>query len=182
MRSGTTLVLRSFAKETINSCSTRRIGRTSNVYSRRPECKGEKPLRGVLHLWSLDFPLFDTMTNRDLARSQLLGCGAALHLCPGARFTQVRFAALCLARNARSAGGAKFIGSGQRSDGIVVRPGARDRCRTSRTALPDVDLDQPRPDDDGDVLFGELARGNFGEDTIAFRNQSRLVPRLARLP
>jgi hypothetical protein len=35
----------------------------------------------VLHLWSLDFPVFDTMTNEDLARSQLLGCGAALHLC-----------------------------------------------------------------------------------------------------
>jgi acyl transferase domain-containing protein/NAD(P)-dependent dehydrogenase (short-subunit alcohol dehydrogenase family) len=142
----------------------------------------QKPLRGVLHLWSLDFPVFDTMTAEDLARSQLLGCGAALHLCqalvslktdsPPPVWLVTRGAQAVLDSSAPvHAAMASLWGLGR----VIAAEHHKLGCTL-------IDLDEQRTDDDGDVLFGEVARGDFGEDTIAFRNQSRLVPRLVRLP
>ena len=142
----------------------------------------QKPLRGVLHLWSLDFPVFDTMTNEDLARSQLLGCGAALHLCqalvslktdsPPPVWLVTRGAQAVLDSSAPvHAAMASLWGLGR----VIATEHPELRCTL-------IDLDEQRSDDGGDALFGEVARGNLGEDAIAFRDQSRLVPRLVRLP
>ena len=95
----------------------------------------EMPLRGVLHLWSQDFPLFDAMTTEDLACSQLLGCGSALHLIQALSSLKTDSPPFVwlVTRGAQS--GAGFIDTGPCGDGIVVRSGAGDRQRTSRTSL-----------------------------------------------
>ena len=132
-----------------------------------------KPLRGVLHLWSLDFPVFDSMTGEDLARSQLLGCGAALHLVqalvslktdsPPSVWLVTRGAQAVLDSSAPvHAAMASLWGLGQ----VIATEHPELRCRL-------LDLDEQPTDSDSDLLFGELARGEFGEDAIAFRNQSR---------
>jgi acyl transferase domain-containing protein/NADPH:quinone reductase-like Zn-dependent oxidoreductase/NADP-dependent 3-hydroxy acid dehydrogenase YdfG len=140
----------------------------------------EKPLHGVVHLWSLDLPGFDSMTGEDLARAQVLGCGAALHLIQelvslktdstpcvwlvtrGAQAVpnssapvQAAMASLCGLRH------------------VIAAEYPELRCRH-------LDLDQQGMDD-GDHLFAELVLGKFDEDSIAFRNRSRLAPRLVRL-
>nr|VFK24457.1 MAG: malonyl CoA-acyl carrier protein transacylase [Candidatus Kentron sp. MB] len=38
------------------------------------------PLRGIVHLWSLDGPDTAELTEQNLARAQVLGCGSGLHL------------------------------------------------------------------------------------------------------
>ena len=142
----------------------------------------ETPLRGVLHLWSLDFPVFDAMTGEDLARSQLLGCGAALHLVQALASLKIDSppCVWLVTRGAQAvpdssapvhAAMTSLWGLGR----VIAAEHPELRCRC-------LDLDQQPTDDGGDILFEELARGEFGEDTIAFRNQSRLVPRLVRLP
>jgi acyl transferase domain-containing protein/NADPH:quinone reductase-like Zn-dependent oxidoreductase/NADP-dependent 3-hydroxy acid dehydrogenase YdfG len=140
---------------------------------------GETPLRGVLHLWSLGFPVFDAMTDEDLTRSQLLGCRAALHLVQALASlkTDSPPCVWLVTRGAQAVTGlstpvhaamTSLCGLGE----VIVAEYPELRCRR-------LDLDQQ---DSGDILFRELASGDFGEETIAFRNQSRMVPRLVRLP
>jgi acyl transferase domain-containing protein/NADPH:quinone reductase-like Zn-dependent oxidoreductase/acyl carrier protein/NADP-dependent 3-hydroxy acid dehydrogenase YdfG len=142
----------------------------------------ETPLRGVLHLWSLDFPALDAMTDEDLARSQLLGCGSSLHLVQGliSLKTDSPPRVWLVTRGAQAmldssppvhAAMASLWGLGH----VIAAEHPELHCTL-------IDLDAQRKDDDGDILFGEVVRGNFGEDSIAFRTQSRLVPRLAQLP
>jgi acyl transferase domain-containing protein/acyl carrier protein len=141
----------------------------------------DAPLRGVLHLWSLDFPIFEDMTGEDLARSQLLGCGAALHLLqavcslksnsPPAVWLVTRGAQPVPDSTPVHAAMASLFGLGQ----VIAAEHPELRCRR-------LDLDPGQTVDGGDVLFGELHRGDFSEEAIAFRSQTRLVPRLVRLP
>jgi acyl transferase domain-containing protein/NADPH:quinone reductase-like Zn-dependent oxidoreductase/NADP-dependent 3-hydroxy acid dehydrogenase YdfG len=140
---------------------------------------GEMPLRGVLHLWTLDFPVFAAMAGEDLARSQLLGCGAALHLVQALASlkTDPPPCVWLVTRGAQAVPGlsvpvhaamASLCGLAE----VIAAEHPELHCRR-------LDLGQQ---DTGDVLFRELASGDFAEDTIAFRNQTRLVPRLVRLP
>ena len=141
-----------------------------------------KPLCGVLHLWSLDCPVFETMTGEDLARSQLLSCGATLHLLqaivslktdsPPSVWLVTRGAQAVLNSSAPvHPAMASLWGLGH----VIATEHPELRCTL-------IDLDEQPTDGDSDLLFGELARGPFSEDALAFRNQSRLVPRLVRLP
>jgi acyl transferase domain-containing protein len=138
-------------------------------------------LRGVLHLWSLNCPAFDTMAAEDLARSELLGCGAALHLVQALGSLKPDSPPLVwlITRGAQAVPDSStpvhpamtsLWGLGRVI--AVEHPELHCRC---------LDLDQQRTTDGGATLFEELVRGEFGEDAIVFRNQSRLVPRLARL-
>ena len=142
----------------------------------------ERPLRGVLHLWSLDIPTFETMTGEDLAFSQLLSCGAALHLVQalGSLKTNSPPFVWLVTRGAQAAPNssapvhpamASLFGLGQ----VIATEHPELRCRR-------LDLDQQGTDACGNILFTELSHGEPGEDTVAFRNQTSLVPRLARLP
>jgi NADPH:quinone reductase-like Zn-dependent oxidoreductase len=141
----------------------------------------EQPLRGVLHLWSLDFPVFDTMEREDLMRSQLLGCGAALYLVQALASlkTDSPPCVWLVTRGAQAvadssapvhAAMASLLGLRQ----VIAAEHPELCCRY-------FDLD-PQRADGGDILFRELIQGKIGEDTIAFRNQSRLAPRLVGLP
>ena len=141
----------------------------------------EMPLRGVLHLWSLDFPVFDAMTEEDLERSQLLGCGTALHLIqtlPSVKAGSSPSVWL-VTREASSAPDssapvhaamAPLCGFAR----VIANEHSELRCRC-------LDLDQQSTEVSADILFGELAGGEFGEIEVAFRDRSRLVPRLVRL-
>ena len=43
--------------------------------------KAASPCRGIVHLWSLDLPELDEISNEEeLERAQMLGCGSVLHL------------------------------------------------------------------------------------------------------
>ena len=145
---------------------------------------GRKPaslLRGVLHLWSLDFPDFDTMTGEDLARSQVLGCGGALHLVQALLSLKtdappsiwlVTQGALATPDSLKQLHPAMMplCGLGQ----VIAMEHPELRCRR-------LDLDQQPTDSSAEILFGEITGGEYAEDTVAFRNQSRLVPRLVPL-
>ena len=141
----------------------------------------EMPLRGVVHLWSLSCANFDSMTAADLAHSQLLGCGAALHLVqaitslktePAPRLWLVTRGAHAVMKSpvpVHAEMGALW-GLGR----VIAAEHPELRCQR-------IDLD---PDDlDGaDVLFEALCGEESSEDEIAFRSKTRLTPRLVRLP
>ena len=142
----------------------------------------QNPLRGVLHLWSLDFTDFDAMTSEDLAHSQLLGCGSALHLVQ-ALCSMKTDAPPCLCLVTEGAYAASdsstpvhaamtsLCGLGQ----VIAAEHPELHCRL-------LDLDRQRTEDGAKAIFEELAKGDFSENAIAFRDQSRLVPRLVGLP
>jgi len=141
----------------------------------------ENPLHGVVHLWSLDLPVFDSMTGEDLARSQLLGCGATLHLIQELVSLKtdstpcvwlVTRGAQAVPNSSAPIHAAMASLCGLRH--VIAAEYPELRCRH-------LDFDQQRKDDDGDNLFAELGLGQFDEDSIAFSNRSRLVPRLVRL-
>jgi acyl transferase domain-containing protein/NADPH:quinone reductase-like Zn-dependent oxidoreductase/NADP-dependent 3-hydroxy acid dehydrogenase YdfG/acyl carrier protein len=140
----------------------------------------EKPVKGVLHLWSLDLPDFRGMTGGDLAQSQLLGCGAALHLVQAiASFKGKLSPRLCLVtRGAQAlsdssadvhAAMATLWGLGQ----VIAAEHPELRCLR-------VDLDQQHTKEDSGALLSELFCESE-EDAVVFRNQSRFTPQLAPL-
>jgi acyl transferase domain-containing protein len=140
------------------------------------------PLRGVLHLWSLDFPDFDAMTGEDFSETQLLACGSTLHLVQAlvAREIDSPPSVWLLTR-----GGLAVTGSSAQIHPAMTALGGMSQVISAEH--PELhcrllDLDHLRTTDDGEILFRELAGEEFSEDTIAFRDKSRLVPRLVRLP
>jgi acyl transferase domain-containing protein len=142
--------------------------------------KSEMPLRGVVHLWSLNSADFDTMSADDLARSQLLGCGAALHLVqalaslkmePAPRLWLVTRGAQAVKESSEAVHPAMgaLLGLGR----VIAAEHPELRCQR-------IDLD---PEDrDADVLFEWLCHEESSEEEIAFRRKVRLTPRLVRLP
>jgi acyl transferase domain-containing protein/acyl carrier protein len=141
----------------------------------------EKPVKGVLHLWSLDLPDFRGMTGSDLAQSQLLGCGAALHLVQAfASFQGKLSPRLCLVTRGAQAlpnssadvhpGMATLWGLGQ----VIGAEYPKLRCTR-------IDLDQQHTKEDSGALLSELFCDESEEDAVVFRNQSRFTPQLTPL-
>jgi acyl transferase domain-containing protein/NADPH:quinone reductase-like Zn-dependent oxidoreductase/NADP-dependent 3-hydroxy acid dehydrogenase YdfG/acyl carrier protein len=141
----------------------------------------EKPVKGVLHLWSLDLPDFRGMTGSDLAESQLLGCGAAIHLVQAfASFQGKLSPRLCLVTRGAQAlpdlstdvhpGMTTLWGLGQ----VIAAEYPELRCTR-------IDLDQQHTKEDSAALLSELFCGESEEDAVAFRNQSRFTPQLTPL-
>jgi acyl transferase domain-containing protein/NADPH:quinone reductase-like Zn-dependent oxidoreductase/short-subunit dehydrogenase len=139
------------------------------------------PLRGVLHLWSLNFAAFETMTGEDLASSQLLGCGAALHLVqalgslenalPPNLWLVTRGAQAVPASSAPvHPAMASLTGLGR----VIASEHPELRCRL-------LDLNERSESEESAVLFAELANRQCDEDVMAFRDDARWVPRLVRL-
>jgi acyl transferase domain-containing protein/NADPH:quinone reductase-like Zn-dependent oxidoreductase/NAD(P)-dependent dehydrogenase (short-subunit alcohol dehydrogenase family)/acyl carrier protein len=164
-----------FALDPVNRMDFERLLEEARITS-------QTPLRGVLHLWSLDFMDFEAMTSEDLAHSQLLGCGSALHLVqalcslksdmpPRVHLVTEGAYAASDSSSPVHAGMTSLCGLGQ----VIAAEHPELRCRL-------LDLDRQRTEDGGKIIFEELARGDLGEATIAFRDQSRLVPRLVGLP
>jgi acyl transferase domain-containing protein/NADPH:quinone reductase-like Zn-dependent oxidoreductase/NADP-dependent 3-hydroxy acid dehydrogenase YdfG len=149
---------------------------------REAKITAAKPLRGVLHLWTLDSPALGTMTNEDLARSQVIGCGAALHLVQAlvSLKTDSPPSIWLVTRGAQAVSDSSApVHAAMASLWGLGRVLAAEHPELHCTL---IDLDNQRTDVEADLLFRELTQGHFGEDAIAFRNQSRLVPRLVRLP
>jgi acyl transferase domain-containing protein/NADPH:quinone reductase-like Zn-dependent oxidoreductase/NAD(P)-dependent dehydrogenase (short-subunit alcohol dehydrogenase family)/acyl carrier protein len=141
----------------------------------------EKPVKGVLHLWSLDLPDFREMRGSDLARSQLLGCGAALHLVQAiASFkTKLSPRLWLVTRGAQAlpdssaevqAATATLWGLGQ----VIAAEYPELSCTR-------IDLDQQHTKENSGALLSELFCDESEEDAVVFRNQSRFTPRLTRL-
>jgi acyl transferase domain-containing protein len=141
----------------------------------------EAPLRGVFHLLSLDTPAIDAMTADELTRSQLVGCGVALHLVQALASlkTDPPASLWLVTRGAQAANPsapvhpamATLCGLGR----VIAAEHPELRCRR-------VDLDPERKNNSGDELFEEATRDVFDEDEIAYRGRIRLAPRLVRLP
>ncbi|MBV8275154.1 MAG: SDR family NAD(P)-dependent oxidoreductase, partial [Verrucomicrobia bacterium] len=139
------------------------------------------PFRGVLHLWSLDIPVSDAMSAEDLARAQLLGCGSTLHLVQAlAAFKDSSAACLWLVTRGAQA---------TPDESAAVNPAMASLCGLGQVIASEhpqlhcrrIDLGLQEAEEAGDILFRELASGEPGEETIAFRAKSRFAPRLLRL-
>jgi acyl transferase domain-containing protein/acyl carrier protein len=141
-----------------------------------------RPLRGVLHLWSLDLPAFDEMTDEDLVRSQLVSCGAALHLVQALACLKID-PAFCLWLVTK---GAQAVVDSSAS----IHPAMGSLCGLGRVVAAEhpelscklIDLDPRQVNEGADALFRELVCGEFDESEIAIRDQARLAPRLVPLP
>ena len=139
-----------------------------------------KPLRGAVHLWTLDSPAaFDS---RALAAALERSCGSVLH------------AAQVLSKQEGLAGGFWVITRGAQpanaaageSSVAVAQSPVWGLCRTIAEEQPDlrcvlVDLD-PAADAESEEEAGRLWQEmRAGADTqVAFRGGARLVPRLVR--
>jgi acyl transferase domain-containing protein len=134
------------------------------------------PLRGVVHLWSLNSAHFDRMSADDLARAQLLGCGAALHLVhalvslkmePAPRLWLVTRGVQAVTESSMAvhAAMAALWGLGR----VIAAEHPELGCQR-------IDLDPE--DQDADALFEVLCHGESNEGEIAFRHKAPLTPRL----
>jgi len=141
----------------------------------------EKPIKGVLHLWSLDLPDFRGMRDSDLAQSQVLGCGAALHLVQAIGSFKARLSPRLwlVTRGAQALPGssgevhaamATLWGLGQ----VIAAEYPQLRCTR-------IDLDQQGTKEERETLLAELFHDESEEDAVVFRNQSRFAPQLSPL-
>jgi len=137
---------------------------------------GERPLRGVVHLWSLDSVTAEDASADDLESAQTLGTVGVLHLTqalarrnasPAPRLWMVTRGAQPVA------GGGDLVAVPHATlwgmAAVLSHEHPELRCSC-------VDLD-PGGEDLGAALTGELLAAG-GEDRVAFRHGERWVPRL----
>nr|VFJ72078.1 MAG: Acyl transferase domain-containing protein [Candidatus Kentron sp. FW] len=132
------------------------------------------PLKGIIHLWSLDAPDTDELTAEALSQAQILSCGSVLHLVQAAIGHKQSARLWLVTRNA--------VSVGQESDSLAV-------AQAPLWGLGKV-IAQEHPDLWGgmidDPTAGELLteigigsdEGN--EDQVAYRDGQRYVARLVR--
>ena len=144
----------------------------------RVELPHEPPLRGVVHLWSIDAATSDTSTAATLADDTRLGCGSVLSL------TQ----ALVHSALLPPSGLWLVTRGGQSVDGDISSSIGQSPLWGMGTVLavehPElacrrVDVDSRDSNTSLQLLVDELLSPD-SEDQIAFRGQRRLVPRLRR--
>ncbi|KFE58867.1 type I polyketide synthase [Hyalangium minutum] len=137
-----------------------------------------RPLRGIVHLWSLDAPSTPELTDETLAHAQQLSCGSTLHLIQAlARSGTEEGCRLWLVtREAMEAGGRASLSVAQAPlwglAGVIA------------AEHPDlwggaIDLEQAPEDILAARLLAELSSRD-GEDRIAWREGRRLAARLVR--
>ena len=130
---------------------------------------GTLPLRGVVHLWSLDAEAFEARQNE---------CGSALHLAQALlaetwpampRLWFVTRGSATVQDDLQAVGPAALWGLRRSLD--REHPGLLAAC---------IDLDPHGALGDNDALLHELQAPADGEREVAFRAHTRFVPRLAR--
>ena len=137
--------------------------------------KETPPLRGVVHLWSLDTPDASELTAETLAEAQILGCGSVLHLLQ-AQIQQEQAAKLWLVtRNAIN------VEQDQDPLSVIQAPlwGLGKVIALEHPELWGGLIDNPAVDD----LLLEIQAGVVSEekeDQIAYRNGQRYVARLVK--
>jgi len=139
------------------------------------------PLRGVVHLWSLDAAGEEALTLEDLKAALQKGCGSILHLVhalvregfsePPSLFSVTR--------------GAQPVGIEPDVPGLAQSPlwGMGEVIAQEYPELNcvRVDLDPVAREDDAQALFEEIWLEG-PDDQVAFRDRIRQVARLARSP
>jgi malonyl CoA-acyl carrier protein transacylase len=138
------------------------------------------PLRKVVYLWTLDTPLATELTPSTLERSQVLGCGSALHLVQ-AIVSQSRafFPRLWLITQGAVSVDSSLPGVAQATLwglGKVIASEHRELWGGAIDLAPEADEVRS---DAATTLLAEFADSQ-GEDQIAFRQGQRYVARLTR--
>ena len=150
--------------------------------------KETPPLRGIVHLWSLDTPDTPELTTEKLTEVQTLTCGSVLHLLQ-AQTKQKQSAGVwprlwLITRNA--------VNVGEPQDSLAVAQAPlwglgkvialeHPELRCTRVDLdPSIDKHAEK-ETNAEILFGEIRLGGEEdpkEDQIAFRDGDRYVARL----
>ncbi len=143
---------------------------------------GDLPLKGVVHLWSLDAPGTDALTADDLTAAEERGCGAAVHLVQAMTRAGLDARVWLVTRQAQAAGD-------DTADCAVAQAPLWGLGRVIAVEHPERWgglLDLPAA---GDAPLSEAAAwladevtGPDGEDQIALRGGERRVARLLRAP
>jgi myxalamid-type polyketide synthase MxaE and MxaD len=139
---------------------------------------GQPPMRGVVHLWSLDDRPPAETTIASLEAAQVLGSGAVVSLVQElARLGRRESARLWLVTRGA-------VAVGDEAALALTQAGLWGLGRTIAQEQPTLwggllDLDPGTRDDDGALLAAALRRPD-GENQIAFRNGAALVARLVR--
>jgi NAD(P)-dependent dehydrogenase (short-subunit alcohol dehydrogenase family) len=140
--------------------------------------RDDRPIRGLIHLWSLDLPAGTDLDDDDLQQIDLLSCGATLHLVQAAtgRHTETPPRLWLVTRGAVpvqadagpiAAAQAPLWGLGR----TIVHEQPALRCSA-------VDLDPARTND-VNALLAEIVADDR-EEQIAYRSERRHVARLVR--
>ena len=146
------------------------------LFQRMPGVNGP-PLRGVIHLWSLDAEPSEGLTTDSLQAAQLLGCGSVLHLVQAiARVRWMEPPRLCLVTR-----GAQPVESESASLAVAQAPlwGLGKVIAKEHPELNCliVDLDSLDETNDIHALWKEVQTMDR-EYEVAFRSRKRYVPRL----
>ncbi|MHC4092137.1 MAG: type I polyketide synthase, partial [Planctomycetota bacterium] len=140
----------------------------------------ESPLRGVVHLWSLDAVQTDSTASETLIQDTHRSCGSVLSLVQalvredrrptGGLWLVTRGAQVTGRQGAASLAQSPLWGLGQ----VVAMEHPELACRR-------IDLEASGSPDQLEPLLGELLAPD-AEDQVALRGKGRLVPRLVRSP
>ncbi|MGE0158272.1 MAG: SDR family NAD(P)-dependent oxidoreductase [Gemmatimonadales bacterium] len=142
-----------------------------------------RPIRGVVHLWSLDIPPFGASAPASSERDDLLGVGSAVHLVQALASSDGGIpTSLSLVTR-----GAEATGAGESASSLCPRSsGLAGLLGVIAVEHPELhvrafDLD-PSPEARSVAdLVDELLRPDIGRRAVAFRGGERMAPRLERV-
>jgi acyl transferase domain-containing protein/acyl carrier protein len=135
------------------------------------------PLKGVIHLWSLEAAFAPELTVPQLERVQVLGCGSALHLVQAlAKHYQQAVPRLWLVTRGAVPVDSSLPGVAQSSLWGLGKVIALEQPQLWGGL---IDLAPDAPSDETINLLAEI-RDSQGEDQLAFRGGQRYVARLAK--
>ncbi len=137
----------------------------------------EKPLRGVLHFWSL---IPDNQSQPDILADQLLCCGSAVHLVQAlANLKTTHLPSLTLfTRGVHEIAGSKVTNAV--IQGSLWGLGAVITLEHPELQCKQIDLDPIQAADTAQIVFNELLRID-DENRIAVREGNRFVQRLKKM-
>ncbi|WP_158884798.1 type I polyketide synthase [Amycolatopsis anabasis] len=138
---------------------------------------GDRPMRGVVHLWNLDAARPDTATPDEIARAELTGCTSVVRLVQGLTARPESTRLWLVTRSVQAVTPADPAGS-------VLQAPVWGLGRTLAEEHPElrctlVDLEDGKPGRGADSLFAELTADD-PENQLALRGDDRFVARLAR--
>jgi acyl transferase domain-containing protein/acyl carrier protein len=134
------------------------------------------PMRGIVHLWSLDSTSSPAGTSGSLESDQRRNCGSVLHLVKAMSAARVSSTPLWLVtRGAQAVADAEAVSVAQAPLWGLARTLT---LELSEIRCARLDLDPASTSDDADVVAGEL--GDIIEDQVAYRGATRYVARLQR--
>jgi NADPH:quinone reductase-like Zn-dependent oxidoreductase len=137
-----------------------------------------RPLRGAIHLWSLDAPAVEEADPASLARAQDLGVTSTVHLARALGELGLEAPRLVLVT-----AGAQAVSAAEPPEAAQAPVWAL--ARVLRYEVPEldvrsVDLGRAALDDEVHALVGEILRARGPDDEVSLRGRDRHVLRLRR--